>query len=119
MSTEHQAHPPEVIARSGPPRWLVGILDRVLSVSAAVLGLLALVIVLDIVFVVFDANGGNAIVTFILDFSDRLLGPVATIFTPDSAKVGALVNGGIGAVLYLVVARVLLLLQPGRRAAVR
>lgn len=111
MSTEH-----EHVERTGPPLWLVAVVDKVLAVSAAVLGLLALVVVLGIVFVVFGANQDNAIVETVLDLYERLLGPVATIFTPESEKVSALVNGGIGAVLYLVAGRVLLLLQPGRRS---
>lgn len=92
------ARPPRVIA--------LDVASRVGLVAAYVLVALALIIVLGILFVVFDGNRDNGIVSGTLDVADALVGPFDRLFTPDGMKKQVFVNYGIAAVLYLVVAAV-------------
>ena len=74
---------------------------------AGAAGAAAAVIILAIVFVLLDANAGNAIVDFFLDLARVLVRPVGELFTPDGRKLRVTVNWGIAASLYLVVAQLL------------
>ena len=67
----------------------------------------AALIALSIVFVLLDANTGNAIVAFVTDLGRVLVRPVGELFTPDGRKLRVTVNWGIAAALYLVVGLVL------------
>ncbi|WP_245750046.1 hypothetical protein [Nocardioides terrae] len=76
--------------------------------------LAALVLALGALFIAFDANTGNALVTFVLDLADRLdLGVFdrndgIKQWTSENAQTkNALFNWGIGALVWLIGGRVL------------
>ncbi|WP_216213508.1 hypothetical protein [Amycolatopsis aidingensis] len=69
--------------------------------------LFALVLVLHVVFVIGDGNPDNGIVSFVNDVSDTLVVGFKDMFTPEDAKLRALVNYGIAAVFWLVVSAIL------------
>lgn len=80
-----------------------GALDVMATVIATIFRIAALLIVLGILFVVLEANTGNAIVAFVLDVADFLVGPFDGLFTPKDPKLEVVINYGIAAVIYLVV----------------
>jgi hypothetical protein len=69
--------------------------------------LVAIVIVVGIAFVVFDANTSNSIVSWIHDAAKFLVGPFDGIFKPGNHKLAIGINWGLAAVVYLVVARLI------------
>lgn len=79
---------------------------RVLPVLAAVLrvaaGLTALLVAIGIVFVVFQANAGNAIVSGITRAAHFVVGPFDHMFLPKERKARVVVNWGIAAGVYLL-----------------
>lgn len=81
-----------------------GALDVVVTVVAALLRIAALLIVLAIIFIVLEANSDNAIVSFVLDVGNFLVGPFDGLFTPKDNKLQDAINYGIAALIYLVVA---------------
>ncbi len=66
----------------------------------------AIVIAVGIAFVVLDANMGNSIVSAIHDAARFLAGPFKGIFELDDHKLEVAVNWGLAALVYLLVARV-------------
>jgi hypothetical protein len=80
------------------------LLARLISLVAA---LVALVIVVGIAFVVLDANASNSIVSAVHDAAKFLVGPFDGMFKPSDPKLAVALNWGIAAVVYLVVARVI------------
>jgi hypothetical protein len=83
---------------------------RVSDVAADLVGVVAMIIcvllALHIAFVVFSANDDNAIVRTVNDLAGRFAWRFHDIFVPKDERVGALVNYGIAAVVYLVAGRV-------------
>jgi hypothetical protein len=69
----------------------------VMYVAAAVAG----VLLLHILLVLLDANGANAIVTFVRRVADRLIGPFQGLFTPKDLKQQVVINYGLAAAVYL------------------
>lgn len=76
---------------------------RVVLAAASVI---AFLIVLGIVFQIFNANPTNPIVSNVLDLDRALVRPFSEMFTPQSAQLKTVVNWGIGAGVYLIVGQV-------------
>ena len=74
-------------------------LTRLIRLAA---GILAAIIVLGILFIVLEANPGNAIVSAVDDVAGTLVGPFDGMFQLDDAKVEVAVNWGIAALAYLI-----------------
>ena len=77
--------------------------EVVAMVIATIFRIAAFLIVLAIIFVVLEANEDNAIVSFILDVGDFLVGPFDGLFTPEDMKLETAINYGIAAAVYLIV----------------
>jgi hypothetical protein len=60
-------------------------------------------IVAGIVLHLLDANGGNAIVSFVYDVASWLVAPFKGIFSPDGAHARIAANWGLAAVVYAIV----------------
>lgn len=72
--------------------------------------LCAVVLALGAILVALEANPENSIVSLINDLAHKIDGPFADMFTfsgDNAAKKEILVNWGIGAVVYLVIGRIL------------
>ncbi|MBV9213231.1 MAG: hypothetical protein JOZ25_06250 [Actinobacteria bacterium] len=72
--------------------------------------LVALVIAAGILLVVLRANMGNSIVSSVHDAARFLAGPFDGMFKPGDHKLAVAVNWGIAALVYLVVARLIVAL---------
>ena len=68
--------------------------------------LIALVLVVHVVLVMGNANPDNPIAGFVRDLAEPLALAFKTLFTPEDAKLGLLVNYGLAAVFWLVVTSV-------------
>jgi hypothetical protein len=64
--------------------------------------LAALLIVLGIVFTIFNANPTNGIVARLMSIDRTLLHPFGEMFTPQNPQTKVLVNWGIGAAVYVL-----------------
>lgn len=64
----------------------------------------ALILILWIFFFCFDANGANELVRWVHDSANWLAGWSKDLFTPSNAKWRTVLNYGLPAVIYLVVA---------------
>jgi len=60
-------------------------------------------IVAGIVLHLLDANGGNAIVSFVYDVAGWLVTPFKGVFSPDGAHARIAANWGLAAVMYAIV----------------
>jgi len=67
-------------------------------ITALVVGFIVAGIVLHLL----DANGGNAIVSFVYDVAGWLVTPFKGIFSPHGAHARIAVNWGIAAVVYAI-----------------
>jgi hypothetical protein len=83
-----------------------GVLSAIGTIIGAILSLIALLIIIYIVFVVFEANGDNAVVSFFADAAKFFVGPLDGLFTPERRKLEVGINYGIAAALYLIVGRI-------------
>jgi hypothetical protein len=72
-----------------------------------VAGVVVALIVVGIVLVVLGANEGNSIVSTIHDGASWLAGPFKNVFHLKDAKANVAVNWGLAAVVYAVVAAVI------------
>ena len=72
-----------------------------------VVGVVCSIIALAAVFIVLDANAGNAIVSQVRDWAQALVGPFDGIFHLDSAKATIALNYAIAIIVYLLVAGLL------------
>ncbi|MGH3380143.1 MAG: hypothetical protein ACRDP6_35970 [Actinoallomurus sp.] len=83
---------------------------RASDVAANLVGVVATIIcvllALHIAFVVFSANDDNTIVRTVNDWAGWFAWRFHDIFVPKDERVGALVNYGIAATVYLIVGRV-------------
>ena len=66
----------------------------------------AVILVLQVIFVIGEANPDNSIATFVRDWSEGLALGFEDLFTPDDAKLRTLVNYGIAALFWLVVSAI-------------
>ena len=91
----------------------------VARVIRTLVGVIAALIVLGILFRVLEASRDNGIVTLVDDVAKFLVGPFDGLFELDSRKTTIAVNWGIAAAVYLVVgafvASLLARLGGGRR----
>lgn len=69
-------------------------------VVLAVASVVAAILVLKIVFVLFDANESNAIVEFVDGLAGTLAWVFKDLFVPDSQLLQTVVNYGIAAIVY-------------------
>jgi hypothetical protein len=84
--------------------WRRGV-DAIATAVTLAAVIVAVILALHIVFVVFEANAANGIVTTINDWAGSLAWKFKDVFTPADPKAAALINYGLAAVLYLVVGR--------------
>ncbi|MQA77870.1 MAG: hypothetical protein GEV10_05220 [Streptosporangiales bacterium] len=89
--------------RAQTVRWATTIVSVLSSLFAVALAL-------HIVFVIFDANQANPLVTFTADLAEGLVVFFRDLFTPDDDRVGVLVNYGMAAIFWLIVGRVVIAL---------
>lgn len=68
--------------------------------------IIATIIVLHIIFVLVDANAGNALVRTDADWSSTLAAWFRDLFTLSNAKLGVVVNYGLAALFYLALGRI-------------
>ena len=91
-------------------------LTVVYRVSRVVLLLLAAAVVLGIVFVLAPTNPDNSIVRLVMDLADGAAGPFIDVFTvADNAERELVVNYAFAAVVYAVLASLVLRLPGGKR----
>ncbi|MFC6882753.1 hypothetical protein [Actinomadura yumaensis] len=87
---------------------------RAVSLLAGVISVITTIVVLvlaaHIVFVAFEANTSNDLVTWIGDRATDLAWQFKDVFQPDDRKVEVAVNYGLAAVVYLAIGRVLVAL---------
>jgi hypothetical protein len=76
---------------------VAGILAAIVMIIAAIA---AAVLVLHIIFVMFDGNQQNKIVSHVQDYADSLAGPLKDLFSFKKPKTNVLVNYGIAAVIW-------------------
>lgn len=70
-------------------------------------GVIVTVFVLHIVFVLFSANQGSGIVSFVYQVAKVLVLGFGDVFTPGDATIGLVLNYGLAAVVYLVLGRLI------------
>lgn len=84
--------------------------DQIVGLLAGVvrwLGVIfAVILVLEVIFVIGEANEDNGIATFVRNWSEGLAVGFENLFTPDDAKLQVLVNYGIAAIFWLVVSSI-------------
>ncbi|MEA2172099.1 MAG: hypothetical protein QOF76_5399 [Solirubrobacteraceae bacterium] len=85
------------VATREPGRW------QAARIITTIFGTIAAIIVIAILFRVFDANQGNGIVNFFTDIGRFFVGPFKGIFNLDSFKAQTALNWGIGAAIYVLV----------------
>lgn len=84
-----------------------GLLRILALIVDVVVGIVAVLIVLGIVFVVLKANPKNTIVRDVHDAAKFLVGPFDDLFTPHDHKLAIAINWGIAVVIYVVVGRII------------
>jgi len=77
---------------------------------AAIIWIIAVVaaffLILHIIFVLFEANPGNALVDFVSDVANALAWIFRDLFTPDDHKLAVFLNFGLAAIIYLALGRI-------------
>jgi hypothetical protein len=77
---------------------------------AAIIWIIAVVaaffLILHIIFVLFEANPGNALVDFVGDVANELAWIFRDLFTPDDQKLRVFLNFGLAAIIYLALGRI-------------
>lgn len=85
-------------------RSAAGVLATIVSVVTTIV---VVILAVHILFVVFEANPANDIVSTVRDWADDLAWKFRDVFEPEDAKFRVAVNYGLAAVVYLIVGRVL------------
>ncbi len=80
--------------------------DTLIRIVRAVTGFTTAVFLLHILFVVFEANQGNAFVAFVYGLAKTLVLGLGDVFTPDDATIGVILNYGFAALVWLIIGRV-------------
>lgn len=76
----------------------------IVHIVSAVFWLIALIILLHLAFILLEANPGNPLVDFIADLANWFAWLFRNLFTQiEDAKVRAVVNYGIAALVYLAI----------------
>lgn len=86
-------------------RGVYGLAAFLATAIDVIVGIVALIILIGIALVVFDADAGNAIVGAILDAGEFLVGPFGDVFVLDDRKREVAFNWGLAIVVYVVVGR--------------
>jgi hypothetical protein len=86
------------MAVSGALGMLANVIDVVVAVAAVI-------IALDVVLVVLEANPFNDIVELVHDAGRWVVGPFKDTFSLDDAKLEVAVNWGIALIVYVAVGR--------------
>ncbi|WP_433333076.1 hypothetical protein [Spirillospora sp. CA-294931] len=68
--------------------------------------LVVIVLAIHIVFVAFEANGANDLVSTVRDWADDLAWEFRDVFKPEDHKAEVAVNYGLAAVVYLIIGRI-------------
>jgi hypothetical protein len=77
------------------------------AIIMLVVGVIALILILHIVFVLIGTNPGNTIVSTVGDWSGHLAAWFKGLFDTSSAKWDTVLDYGLAAIVYLVVGRLL------------
>ncbi|MCG8914695.1 YggT family protein [Actinokineospora sp. PR83] len=96
----------EETRRRGPAVVRAKAVGLLAAIAGWVGRLIALVLVLHVVLVMGNANPDNPIASFVRGLAEPLSLAFKTLFTPEDAKLGLLVNYGLAAVFWLVVTSV-------------
>ena len=108
---EYRAPPRRTARRAGAGAAAATAVAGTLNFLARVVSLIgwvvALVIVAGIALVVFDANMSNSIVSAVHDAARTLASPFDGIFKPSDHKLQIALNWGLAALVYLVIARII------------
>lgn len=100
--------------RSGTIRWIA----LLVQIVHLVVSVFALILVVHIGLVVFEANPTNSFAEFIADLARALNVGFEDLFTPESVKWRVTLNFGLAAILWLVVGAIVIrLLQALGRSA--
>lgn len=91
------------------------VLAIVYRVAQAVFLALALLVVLRIVFQFTPTNDSNSVVGHVNDYAQSAIGPLKDVFNPKNMDRKVLYNYGLAAVVYLILAFVVVKLPTGRR----
>ena len=86
---------------------VAGILAMIVMV---IVGIAAAILVLHIVFTMFNGNPKNNIVSDVKDYANSLAGPFKDLFSFQNPKTNTLVNYGIAAVVWVAVGRLVAML---------
>ena len=81
-----------------------GSLGRILQLITVVI---AFIIILHIIFVLLNANGGNTIVSTDATWAGDLAAWFKNLFTPANYKLGVVLNYGLAAIVWLFIGRLL------------
>lgn len=92
------------LPESGAGRTAAGLIATVISVITTVV---VVILAVHILFVIFEANTSNDIVSTIGDWAENLAWQFKDVFEPEDAKFRVAVNYGLAAVVYLIIGRVL------------
>ncbi|TFV45097.1 hypothetical protein [Blastococcus sp. TF02A-35] len=87
------------MASSGVAR----ILSLVASIVRVACAVIAAVIVIHALFVLFEANPANGLVTFAADWRNSFGWFTRDLFTPSDPKIAETINAGLAAVIWVVV----------------
>ena len=82
-------------------------LYTVARVITTIASIVAAIIVAGILLKVLNANASNDIVRWVLDAASWLVGPFKGLFTIHNADMRVIVNWGLAAVVYLLIARLI------------
>lgn len=80
------------------------VVRTVCAIINLVCGLFAIVLSLHVILVLANANPNNGFASFVDDFSSMVSLGLRGLFTPGNAKVQVLLNDGLAAIVWLVIA---------------
>ena len=96
------------------------VFSLVASIVRAVCAVIAAVIVIHAVFVLFEANPANGLVSFTAGWRDTFGWFTKDLFTPSSAKIGEAINDGLAALIWVVagnlISKLIVRLTPSSKA---
>jgi hypothetical protein len=91
------------MARNGATR----VFSLVASIVRAVCAVIAALIVIHAVFVLFEANPANSLVSFTAGWRDTFGWFTKDLFTPSDPKIAEAINDGLAALIWVVVGSLL------------
>ena len=93
--------------RSRAGSGVYGLLGFVALLIDLIVGVISLIIVIGILFIVFEGNRDNGLVDAVLDAAKFLAGPFDGMFTPKDRKLEVAINWGIALIVYVIAGRFL------------